>query len=560
MAAATQSCLALIGPMAKRRSRVSLTGPWPVRMRSRSSSKALSRMWWTDSTFQWPRLRSSSRRGSAVSGEWLATPKGVLDGGLAGLLFGDGALDREGLADVWEGQVAAEPVGGPDGAAFEAAVAEGGGFSEVGFAAVVEEQADVVEEGGLAGLGGEHEVGAAVAEEGGEPALGEQGVGGEGAVLEVEFEVVEQGEDHADLDPTACGRRALGLVVGADGQAVDFSWVWVTPLRWPTAPRTCTWRRFLPTLPAAGCAAATSSSSVQTALRRVLPSMAMASSGLAWSAWKRCRARSSWSGSTRTGTSRTTNSLGASWRPPRRRQRNRSRARERLQQQMPEARRPVAGQASLAQRQHPRAEVRRTRARQDQEPAVVRDQVQPVVLGAEVPADPAVARAALQRRRREAPAHSPRRCATCHSVSPIFGSAPRKWCAAISSRQRPSSPADTGSTDTSRSSTAAPASLRTAPLSTRVRGGCPAFVPTRCLRSPSGSGQIRPVQASRRRAAVLVFGVREAQPCNPRLCWRSARQLLPGWAVDVFSFSLGQASPRGDAPVLSLPPPAQPRS
>jgi len=39
MAAATQSCLALIRPMAKRRSRVVLTGPCPVRMRSRSSSK-----------------------------------------------------------------------------------------------------------------------------------------------------------------------------------------------------------------------------------------------------------------------------------------------------------------------------------------------------------------------------------------------------------------------------------------------------------------------------------------------------------------------------------------
>ena len=75
MAAATQSCLALIRPMAKRRSRVVLTGPWPVRMRSRSSSKALSRMWWTDSTFQWPRLSWSRRSASAVPGEWLVTPK-----------------------------------------------------------------------------------------------------------------------------------------------------------------------------------------------------------------------------------------------------------------------------------------------------------------------------------------------------------------------------------------------------------------------------------------------------------------------------------------------------
>ena len=82
---------------------------------------------------------------------------------------------------------------------------------------------------------------------------------------------------------------------------------------------------------------------------------------------------------------------------------------ERLQQQqrMPEARRPVRRQAAPAQRQHPRAQVRRPPARQDQEPAVVREQVLAVVLGAEVPADPAVARAALQRRRREADQRHP---------------------------------------------------------------------------------------------------------------------------------------------------------
>ena len=51
--------------------------------------------------------------------------EGVLDGGPAGLLPGGGALDQEGLADVGEGQVAVEPAGGPDGAAFDAAVVEG---------------------------------------------------------------------------------------------------------------------------------------------------------------------------------------------------------------------------------------------------------------------------------------------------------------------------------------------------------------------------------------------------------------------------------------------------
>ena len=65
--------------------------------------------------------------------------EGVFDGGLAGLLGGGGALDEEGLADVREGQVAVEAGGGPDGAAFEAPVFEGGGLAEVGLAAVPEE-------------------------------------------------------------------------------------------------------------------------------------------------------------------------------------------------------------------------------------------------------------------------------------------------------------------------------------------------------------------------------------------------------------------------------------
>ncbi len=82
---------------------------------------------------------------------------------------------------------------------------------------------------------------------------------------------------------------------------------------------------------------------------------------------------------------------------------------ERLQEQqrMAEARRPVRRQAALAQRQRPRAQVRRPRPRQDQEAAVVRDQMQPAVLDAEVPADPAVPRPALERRRREAEQRQP---------------------------------------------------------------------------------------------------------------------------------------------------------
>ena len=73
-----------------------------------------------------------------------------------------------------------------------------------------------------------------------------------------------------------------------------------------------------------------------------------------------------------------------------------------------EARRPVRRQPPFAQRQHPRAQVRHAPARQDQEAAVVGEQVLPVVLRAEVPADPAVAGAALQGRRREADQRHPR--------------------------------------------------------------------------------------------------------------------------------------------------------
>ena len=274
-------------------------------------------MLWTDSTFQWPRFSSSRRRASAVSGA-AGDAEGVFDGGLAGLLGGGGALDEEGLADVREGQVAVEAGGGPDGAAFDAPVFEGGGLAEVGLAAVLEEHPEVVEEGGLVALGGEHEVGAAGVEEVGELALGEQGVGGEGAAAEVEPQVLEQGDDGADFVGT------FGLVVGADREAVDFFWVWVTPLRWPTAPRMWTWYWFPPILPAAGSASSASSpspfparasASASAFVDGVAHGLAVDGDGVSASplaAWKRCRARSSWSGPTRTRTSRMTNSLGTS--------------------------------------------------------------------------------------------------------------------------------------------------------------------------------------------------------------------------------------------------------
>ena len=78
------------------------------------------------------------------------------------------------------------------------------------------------------------------------------------------------------------------------------------------------------------------------------------------------------------------------------------RVHEGLQEQdlVAEAGRPVTDDAPGAQRKDARAQVAR-RAGQDQEPGVVRDGMQAAELEAAVPADPAVARPALQRRGRE---------------------------------------------------------------------------------------------------------------------------------------------------------------
>ena len=75
---------------------------------------------------------------------------------------------------------------------------------------------------------------------------------------------------------------------------------------------------------------------------------------------------------------------------------------ERLRQKqlVSEARRPVPHQTARAQREHARAEIALT-AGEDQEARVVGDQVKSTELDAVLPADPAVARATLQRRSRE---------------------------------------------------------------------------------------------------------------------------------------------------------------
>ena len=101
---------------------------------------------------------------------------------------------------------------------------------------------------------------------------------------------------------------------------------------------------------------------------------------------------------------------------------------ERLQQhqRMAEARRPVRGQAPLAQPQQPRGQVGPMPPRQDEKTGVVRHQVQPVVLRAKIPTDPAVAHAALQRRRRKN-----------HQPHPLAPPAPHVPLRLADLRQRP---------------------------------------------------------------------------------------------------------------------------
>lgn len=69
------------------------------------------------------------------------------------------------------------------------------------------------------------------------------------------------------------------------------------------------------------------------------------------------------------------------------------------QHRMAEALRPVPDQAPPAPRQHPRGQVGTMPAGQDQKAAVVGRQLQPAGAQPQVPADPDVARPALQRRR-----------------------------------------------------------------------------------------------------------------------------------------------------------------
>ena len=160
---------------------------------------------------------------------------------------------------------------------------------------------------------------------------------------------------------------------------------------------------------------------------------------------------------------------------------------ERLQQQqrMAEARRPVRRQAAPAQRQHPRAQVRRAPARQDQEATVVGEQVLAAVLRAEVPADPAVAGAALQRRRREADQRHPI-AAPARRVPQRLADLRQRAQVVVRRHQALVAPFVLGRHRLDRHLAqlhAAPRSRSTARLCTPLRRGCPVFALTPSFRS-----------------------------------------------------------------------------
>ena len=64
----------------------------------------------------------------------------------------DGGFDEEGLPDKGEGEGVVEWGSGPDGVRFEAGVVEVDPFAAIGVGAVLEDQREVGEPGGLVGV------------------------------------------------------------------------------------------------------------------------------------------------------------------------------------------------------------------------------------------------------------------------------------------------------------------------------------------------------------------------------------------------------------------------
>ena len=112
----------LMRPMAKRRSRVAFAGPWPVRMRLRSSSKVMSRMWWLASIPQCPRLRAEQALGCCPVLGQAGDAVGRLPGHFPGLDVEGFAVDGEDLACAGKVGVVVQFTGDPYGAFLLASV------------------------------------------------------------------------------------------------------------------------------------------------------------------------------------------------------------------------------------------------------------------------------------------------------------------------------------------------------------------------------------------------------------------------------------------------------
>ena len=141
-----------------------------------------------------------------------------LGGGLAGLLLDRVPFDGEDLSDVGKVEIVVQRGGGPDGAAFDAAMLQGGWLAAVRRTARGEVQADIRAERRLIVLRDEQVMGVAFDQVGGELALGQQGVGGDGLAGEVNR--FEDRDGHPDLI------GAFQFVGAIDGQGGDFFWVW----------------------------------------------------------------------------------------------------------------------------------------------------------------------------------------------------------------------------------------------------------------------------------------------------------------------------------------------
>lgn len=141
-----------------------------------------------------------------------------LGGSLAGLLLDGVPFDGEDLSDVGKVEIVVQRGGGPDGAAFDAAMLQGGWLAAVRRTARGEVQADIRAERRLIVLRDEQVMGVAFDQVGGELALGQQGVGGDGLAGEVNR--FEDRDGHPDLI------GAFQFVGAIDGQGGDFFWVW----------------------------------------------------------------------------------------------------------------------------------------------------------------------------------------------------------------------------------------------------------------------------------------------------------------------------------------------